>query len=212
MSDMDVTAATTSNNDAESEHSSHGERPNAEVPSGASPVAEAIEGASDRSRELTELVRAMEESNRISAERERVIDRLYEENQRLRAGELQQALMPVLRDLMRLFDDLQKTVTAYSGGASLDPGQALREWEYYRDSALDILFRQGVEPCAVNEGTSFDPREHRACGTVTTSEQSQDRTIARVIRAGFRSEARIIRTADVEVYRAGTGTEAVRTS
>ena len=172
----------------------------------ATPAAEAGEADSARGSELAELLRAVEESNRISAERERVIDRLYEENQRLRAGESQQALMPVLRDLMRLFDDFQKTVSAYSGRTSLDATEVLREWEYYHDSTLDILFRQGVEPCLASENSTFDPKEHRACGTVTTPDKSRDRTIARIVRVGFRNEARVLRTADVEVYRA-TGTE-----
>jgi molecular chaperone GrpE (heat shock protein) len=175
---------------------------NAAVPDEITTSPEKMAAVGVAGQELTELVRALEESNRISAERERLIDRLYEENQGLRAGELQQALMPILRDLMRLFDDLQKTAAAYSERPSLDSAQVLREWEFFRDSALDILSRHGVEPCAANEGSSFDPREQRVCGTVATTDQSQDRKIVRVIRLGFRTETRILRTADVEVYRA----------
>ncbi|MEI9975280.1 MAG: nucleotide exchange factor GrpE [Ignavibacteriota bacterium] len=212
MSDEGAAAAEATRSQATSELASQGEGATREPPTNISPIAETAEETTGHSQELSELARAMEESNRISAERERVIDKLYEDNQRLRAGELQQALMPVLRDLMRLYDDLNKTATAYSGRTSIDPGEVLREWEYYRDSILDILYRQGVEPCATTEGSSFDPREHRACGTVSTNEHHRDRTIARVIRVGFRTEARILRTPDVEVYRASIVADTVTPS
>jgi len=212
MSDEDAAPAEATRTYATSGSASQVEPKTVEPPTNISPSAESAEGTTNQGRELPELVRALEESNRISAEREQVIDRLYEENQHLRAGELQQALMPVLRDLMRLYDDLHKTATAYSGRTPLDPGEVLREWEYYRDSMLDILYRQGVEPCATTEGSPFDPKEHRACGTVSTNEHHQDRTIARVIRAGFRTEARLLRTADVEVYRACTEANTVEPS
>lgn len=209
MSDEAMAPTEATRTHAASELASQGEPTTVGSPANVSPTAESAEGTTNHGQELTELARALEESNRISAERERVINRLYEENQRLRAGELQQALMPVLRDLMRLYDDLHKTATAYSGRASSDPAEVLREWEYYRDSILDILYRQGVEPCATTQGSPFDPKEHRACGTVSTNERHQDRTIARVVRAGFRTEARLLRTADVEVYRAGTEADTV---
>jgi molecular chaperone GrpE len=193
-------------NDAEVGPLSPGDRGAAAAVSPSS-TADAIESADDVKTQFAELLRAVEESNRISTERERVIDRLYEENQRLRSGELEQALMPVLRDLMRLFDDLQKTVSSCAGRTSLDAAEVLREWEYYRDSTLDVLFRQGIEPCVARENSVFDPKEHRACGTVSTTDRSRDRTIARVIRVGFRTETRVLRTADVEVYRANTEAE-----
>src|SRR5947209_3702734 len=121
MSDDAGTPVEATTTDANSGLASQGEPTTVELPTNISSAREGPEGTNDHGQQLREILRALEESTRISTERERVIDRLYEENQRLRAGELQQAVMPILRDLMRLFDDLQKTAAAYSDRASLDP-------------------------------------------------------------------------------------------
>lgn len=149
-------------------------------------------------RELTEQV---EEANRLGQDRERVVDRLHQENQQLRVGELQQALTPVLRDLIRLFDDLQRTAAAYATRAEPLPPEVVRDLECYRDTVLDILYRQGVEPYDAPAEAAFDPKLHRALGSVATSTPCQDRSVARVVRVGFRSEARVIRSLEAEVYR-----------
>ncbi len=149
-------------------------------------------------RELTEQV---EEANRLGQDRERVVDRLHQENQQLRVGELQQALAPVLRDLIRLSDDLQRTAAAYATRAEPLAPEVVRDLECYRDTVLDILYRQGVEPYDAPAETAFDPKLHRALGSVATSTPGQDRSIARVVRVGFRREARVIRSLEAEVYR-----------
>ena len=44
---------------------------------------------------LEKLQAGLNEANRISQDRERIVDRLHEENQRLRTGELRQAMAPI---------------------------------------------------------------------------------------------------------------------
>ncbi len=152
-------------------------------------------------RRLDELRDIIEEGNRIARDRERVIDRLYEENQKLRAGELTQALDPVWRDLMRLHDDLERTFQAYAARPEIDPEAVRRDWASYAEVVADILYRQGIEQLEIPPEAPFNPREHRACAAVPTPEAARDRTVARVVRAGFRNAARILRVADVEVCR-----------
>lgn len=150
---------------------------------------------------LDELTRAIEEGNRISQDRERVVDRLHEENQRLRAGELAQMLAPIFRDLVRLYDDLERTARAYEARGDAVTTDAARDVASYRDAVLDLLYRHGVEPYDAPEGTPFAASEHRALKPIPTSDPAKDRTIARVIRRGFRTDARIVRALEAEVYR-----------
>jgi molecular chaperone GrpE (heat shock protein) len=132
---------------------------------------------------------------RISRDREVVINRLHEENQKLRAGELQQALAPVFRDLFRLYDDLES-----SAAALLASGPA-RDLEAFRDSVADILYRQGVDRFEAPAGARFDPHEQRGVAPVPTPDPARDRTVAEPLRAGFRTGSRVLRPADVKVFR-----------
>lgn len=143
----------------------------------------------------------LKETNRLSGERERIIDRLHEENQRLKQGELQQALLPVFRDLIRLYDDLKLTVGNYSKQAETDNESVIKDLGCYQESICDILYRYGVEQIEVETGKDFDSKEHKAVATSSTECMEDDRKISKIIRDGFRTETKIIRNVEVEVYR-----------
>lgn len=141
------------------------------------------------------LTTAFDETNRISRERERVVDRLHEENQRLRAGERGQAMTPVWRDLIRLYDDLTK-------GAALGTDEVAAELSHFAGVVTDILYRHAeLEPYEASVGTSFNPREHKATGTDGTEDVDKDRTLAQILRVGFRSDACVFRPLEARVYR-----------
>lgn len=148
--------------------------------------------------------RAMDEANRLGKERERVIDRLHEENQGLKNGERERALKPLLLDLIWLFDDLGKTAAEYA--AREDATSAARDFALYRDAVSDVLAKQGVETYHVAPGDAFDKTAHRVLGTVPTEDAAADRQVVRVLRSGFRSDHQVIRSAEVEVFRFTTPT------
>lgn len=149
---------------------------------------------------LQGLTRELALANTLSRERERLIDRLHEENQTLRAGEFQQRLQPVWRDLIRLHDDLSRTAH------NQDP--QVRDLECFRDMVADILFRHcDLEPYSAVSGEPFQPAEHRAVRTVPVADPQMDRTIAGTVRQGFRTHDRVVRAAEVEVFRLEPKTE-----
>lgn len=147
------------------------------------------------------LTESIEEANRLSGERERIIDRLHQENQQLRQGELQQAVLPIFRDLVRLYDDLRQTAGGYGSRDGVTQAEVARDFELFAEMVADILYRQGVERYEAREGDTFSTKEHRVLSAVQTPEQAKDRTIARSVRDGFRSDARVIRLLEAEVYR-----------
>lgn len=166
---------------------------------------EVLRALSERMEHLT---RSVEEANRLSQERERIIDRLHQENQELRQGELQQAMLPIFRDLVRLHDDLRQTSLSYPARTQCSPQEVARDFECLAEMVSDILYRQGVERYESREGEPFNPKEHRVLSAVATHEQSRDRTVARIVRDGFRSDSRIIRLLEAEVYRYAPATPA----
>ncbi|MGH9937456.1 MAG: nucleotide exchange factor GrpE [Blastocatellia bacterium] len=150
-----------------------------------------------------DLCQWMNEANRIAQDRERVIDRLHQENQQLRGGELQQAMAPVFRDLIRLHDDLLQTSQRYLARAEASDTEAARDFQSYSDAVTDILYRYGVERYETDVGAPFNSKEHRALAVVPTTDENLDRGIAKVIRFGFRTETRIVRLLEAEVFRIG---------
>jgi molecular chaperone GrpE len=153
------------------------------------------------SQRVEQLAGLLEEANLISRERERIIDRLHEENQQLRSGELWQAVAPMFRDLVRLYDDLEQTTQRYDIHIEAELKAAARDFQSFRDTVEDILYRHGVERYVAADGTPFNSKEQRALGVVPTPDENLDRTIARVVRAGFRAETRIVRLLEAEVFR-----------
>ena len=133
--------------------------------------------------------------------REAVIDRLHEENQRLRAGEVREFLRPVLADLRHVRDDLRgqaRSVPETMSGANVDV-----LLESYADSVVIILERYGIMAVSPQPRAPFDPRRHSATETMTAPGPELDGMIAAVLSDGY-EDARtgaIIAPARVVVYR-----------
>ncbi|GAB3968514.1 hypothetical protein GCM10029978_038090 [Actinoallomurus acanthiterrae] len=132
-----------------------------------------------------------------AAHRERVIDRLHEDNQRLRHGELQAALEPVRTALYRLYDLVRREAER----ETVDSAHTPRLLAAIADELAEVLARTGVERMPVEAGEAFDPARHRPAGTEDVDDTELDGTIAKVQRAGFVRGDRIARRAEVIVAR-----------
>jgi molecular chaperone GrpE (heat shock protein) len=142
----------------------------------------------------------LEDLARVAKDRERMLDRLHEENQGLKNRDRERAMLPLLKDLIRLYDDLGRTSAEYPGEDELSR-KAARDWSLYQDAAADILARQGIEPYMTTRGDAFDPARHRAIGATATADPALDKRIARVLKPGFATDMQVIRAAEVEVFR-----------
>jgi molecular chaperone GrpE len=118
-----------------------------------------------------------------AAARERVIDRLHEDNQRLRSGERQLLLRPVLTDLCRLRDGLlRQAATLPASVTAAEMSDLLGSFAYSVEQALE---RCGVRPLGSSRGDAVDPGRHRVAGTVATAEPDQDGRVAEVLADGY---------------------------
>lgn len=134
------------------------------------------------------------ESQRLLARQTELTQKLHAENQSLRAGELRSAQMPLVRDLLRLSDDLERML----GVAT----ESVEDLTVVRDSLLDILGRNGIQRFEAEHGEPFDPRVHSAAGAAPTDDEQLDRTVAEVVRPGFRWDSgEVIRVVEVRAYR-----------
>jgi len=140
-------------------------------------------------------------ANDRAAARERVIDRLYEENQRLRNGERQSLLRPVVVDLYRLRDDLLRQAPNLPERITAERMKALLESFAY--SAEQALERCGVHLVRPAPGDEFDPRRHRAAGSAPTDAPDQDGRVAEVLADGYLDsvDGRVLSPAAVRLAR-----------
>lgn len=122
-----------------------------------------------------------------AAARERVIDQLHAEVERLRVGEQGVLLRPVITDLQNLRADLLRQVRTLP--AELSKEQVVQLLESFALTAELALERCGSEPFRPETGAKFSPREHRALRVVTASSADEDGTIAEVIADGYRDLA-----------------------
>jgi molecular chaperone GrpE len=177
-----------------------------EDPDGEQPAAEARGtsadggGAGVRSS-LTELAGQLAREHDRAQARERVIDRLHSEVERLRAGEARSLLRPAVTDLRRLRDDL--TAQARSVPDTMKRAEVAALLESYADSVVLILERCGVVPVRPDQQTRLDPRQQQVADVVPTSQAELDGTIADVVMDGYAETdtGRLVAPARVTVYR-----------
>lgn len=146
---------------------------------------------------LADLARTTGREHERAAHRERVIDRLHEENQRLRRGELQAAFEPVRTSLYRLYDLVRRE----SERETADPAHTPKLLAAIADELAEIIARTGVERMPVDEGDRFDPARHRPAGTHDVDDAELDGTVLTVQRAGFVRGEKVVRRAEVIVAR-----------
>jgi molecular chaperone GrpE (heat shock protein) len=146
---------------------------------------------------LADLVLTVGREHDRATHRERVIDRLHEENQRLRHNELQAAFEPVRTSLYRLYD----LVRHESERETADPAHVPKLLAAIADELADIIARTGVERMPVDEGDAFDPARHRPAGTRDVDDAELDGTVVTVQRAGFVRGEKVVRRAEVIVAR-----------
>ncbi|MCM3924364.1 hypothetical protein ND748_22175, partial [Frankia sp. AiPs1] len=142
---------------------------------------------------LERLAGQVDELARLRRHDAELVDRLHAENSRLRAGELTEAMAPLLRGLIRLHDQM--------GSLGADDPQSVAG--ILRKQLLQVLdLAVDVRPYTAVLGGTFDPARHLGVRRVATDEPGRDGTIARTVRPGFvRGETTVVRPAETEVYR-----------
>lgn len=150
---------------------------------------------------LAAMARQMELESERAAFRERIIDRLHADIERMRANERSGVLRPVVTDLCRLRNDLLRqsaTVPAEMTGA-----QVAALLGSFADVVEDALERCGVAALATPQGTSFAPGRQQVVGRVDGDEPALDGTVAAVVADGYAEidSGKVVVPARVTVHR-----------
>ncbi|CNG08023.1 GrpE [Mycobacterium tuberculosis] len=151
---------------------------------------------------LAGLAARLDREHERAAHREAVIDRLHEENQRLRRGELQGMLEPVRAALYRLHDQARREsdrLAAPGLGEPPDPRQTSLLLGALADDVADALARLGVERFTVEPGAPYDASRHRPVAVTPVADPLADGTVTAVQSDGFEQSGKVLRKAAVSV-------------
>ncbi|MDQ3670885.1 MAG: nucleotide exchange factor GrpE [Actinomycetota bacterium] len=128
-----------------------------------------------------------------------VVQKLHDENQRLRRGELEQAQMPLLTHLIELVDQIGRSRETLGE-------EAARELAFVDAGLAEGLRRAGIERIVPEAGEPFDPERHQAVGRREVTEPALDETVDEIRNALFvRGDGRVVRAAHVFVNVMTTG-------
>jgi molecular chaperone GrpE len=170
--------------------------------------AEQAEQAPDPVAALTDAVAGLAKEvnahHARAAARERVIDNLHAEVERLRVGERNLALRPITTDLQRLRTDLLRQAAELP--ADIGRAQVADLLESFALTVEQTLERCGVVPIRPEPGAEFAARQHRAVKVIATTDPSQDGTIAEIRADGYLDTAtdRVTDPARVVVWQLAT--------
>ncbi|MDL4774598.1 MULTISPECIES: nucleotide exchange factor GrpE [Thermomonosporaceae] len=153
---------------------------------------------------LAVLTARLDRDHDRAAHREAIIDRLHEENQRLRRGELQELLEPVRAALYRLHDQARRESERWSEPAPPAPAHAARLLAAVADDVADVLARIGAERFAPEPGEPYDASRHRPVAVTPVTDPGRAGTVVGVQAHGFEQGDRVLRKAAVHVGKLAT--------
>lgn len=147
----------------------------------------------------SEFTAALARQQQLAECREEIVTRLHDEVERLRRGEIEMALDLVRHSLIRLHDQILRQAEHVTEPLGVDELRALLT--ALADEAADTVARTGVQRYIPRPGEPFDMTSQRPVGRAAAEGPESDRTVARVVAAGFAQGERVVRKAEVVVSR-----------
>jgi molecular chaperone GrpE len=178
--------------------------------SSAHPFPELTEQISALQASLDRLLAATEREHERAAHREAVIDRLHDDNQSLRRGELQAMLEPIRTALYRLHDMVRRESERWSAPHPPDAAHAGPLLCAIADEIAEALARTGAERFTPHPGDPFDPVRHRPVGTTQVADPALDGAVVTARTDGFGQGEQILRRAEVVIGQIHNGSRTAR--
>ena len=147
---------------------------------------------------VEELRAALADAARARTDQQELIRQLHEENTALREAVQNRVQDPLVRDLILLADTCLRSGRSWADRN----GDVERVLADVADDIGLMLLRHGVDAFRPEPGTPFDRREARAVRTVDTDDPERTNQVAEVLQPGYRLGDRVLRPAEVVVFRA----------
>lgn len=108
---------------------------------------------------------------------------------------------PLERDIIKIIDDVGKSVDACRGKAPSRENymRFFKLFEGVQTDLVDLLYRQGVEPYSVN-GNKVEILRQQILSTVPTDSRELDKTVAQRLSSGWEKGGKVIRPERITAY------------
>ncbi len=141
---------------------------------------------------LSELSKLFERRLLYDQSKERAFDSLYQELAELKSDKHVEAVRPILRDLLLVFDRIDRA------SSEQENDRVAELLVSFRDELLETLYRAGAD--LIPASKTFDPQHQMAVGRKDTTDPDLSGRIAEVVRRGFRLHKVLLRPEEVVVY------------
>lgn len=149
--------------------------------------------------QLDMLAGSFNQKIRFDSTKEKTIDRLHEELQDYRGDNFTRMLLPILKDLVSLHDDIEGFLEQSRAAENTEDPACEVVLSSLKQAVLDILDRNDVG--GFSEITDdFNPKRQRAVQTVATPSKQLHRQVKCRLREGFSYGERVLRPEAVAVY------------
>jgi molecular chaperone GrpE len=152
-------------------------------------------GSSAADQRLGELERQAREANERALRSHAELENYRKRAQRELADERRYAVVPLVRDLLPVVDNLERAMEA---AQKSDGGQGLLEGVQMVATQLESILKQHQCVRIETVGAPFDPNQHQAIAQEPSDEYPAG-TVTRAAQSGYKLHDRVIRPAQVFV-------------
>ncbi|RSM84760.1 nucleotide exchange factor GrpE [Kibdelosporangium aridum] len=153
------------------------------MPDDAPEQGDAQDSLAELAKQVANVAEQLAASHARAQARERVIDHLHAEVERLRVGEQALLLRPVITDLQSLRRDLLRQAETLP--EQIDSAQVSSLLVSFALSAEQALERCGIVPVRPAVGDAYAARQHTAVKILDAETETQHETIAEVVSEGY---------------------------
>lgn len=160
----------------------------------------------ESTRREEELIQLVNEQNRLfkvrfsqDEQKEKIIDKMHEELQKLKSDLYKNLIRPVLGDVLRIRDNMRRMETDLNKKYP-DGMVPIKVFSDYSLDLADLLEEHGVEIFEEKAGTSFIPVKQKVINRVVTSNKELTGIISRTISSGYIYNGQVISPQKVDVY------------
>lgn len=153
-----------------------------------------------------ELVQLVNEQNRLfkvrfsqDEQKEKMIDKMHEELQKLKSDLYKNLVRPVLGDVLRIRDNMRRMETDLNKKYP-DGMVPIKVFSDYSLDLADLLEEHGVEIYEEKAGTPFIPVKQKVINRVATGNKELTGIISRTICSGYIYNGQVISPQKVDVY------------
>ncbi len=155
----------------------------------------------ENNKVLLEIKNLIEDRLQYDRVKENAFDKLYEDMRQYKERDdfLFNYQKPIINDIILLYDSMIKVLESLNSESIENDQIKIKEnINYLVEELLEILYRRDIT-LIEEESTIFNPKTQKAIKVIPTNKKEQDKLVEKIVRKGFISNEKIIRSEEVTI-------------